>query len=254
MNTRNPPRLVPTEQLADWFNARGIAFTTAGPLQLGFGHGNHQYQLYPYPAPADDETMGVFCEWHTEDYFEVDSGPHVAIGMRGPVSEDPHRGRGIAIGILANRTDAPDHPIPLFKGCPDPPGGPSFFIEDFTVCDGTTPICDWQLSVGQVLPELQGFDIYRIDVHVARDSVWAGVWKVSMNRSDDGVANRAYRFLGQTFCPDAGSGLGDGIPGWGGEDPLDRGRGNAFIGTGFSDPQTRSKIKNIHIAHWKNPV
>jgi len=246
--------LVPTEKLAAWFTSRGIAFTTAESLDLGFGHGNDQYRLYPYPAPADDETMGVFCEWHTEDYFEVDSGPHVAIGMRGPVSDDPHRGRGLAIGILANRTDDADHPTPLFKGCPDPPGGPSFFIEDFTVCDGATPICDWQLSVGQDLPDLQGYGVYRIDIHVSRDSVWAGVWKVSVKRSADGVLTRDYKFLGQTFCPDADSALGGGHDGWGSEDPLDRGRGNAFIGTGFSDPQTRSRIDNIHIAHWKNPA
>ena len=103
--------------------------------------------------------MGMVCEWHTEDYFEVDSGPHIAIGMRGPVKHDPHRGRGLAIGILANRAvdpADPDNPVPLFRGCMDPPGGPSFFIEDFTVCDGMTPVREWQLSTGQDLPDLQG--------------------------------------------------------------------------------------------------
>ena len=255
MKTRIPPRLVPTENLASYFLSRGIAFTKQKPLKLGPGHGCDQYRLYPYPGPADDETMGVFCEWHTEDYFEVGSGPHVAIGMRGPVEADPHRGRGLAIGILANRAinpDNPNHPVPLFKGCPDPPGGPSFFIEDFTVCDGKTPISEWQLSMGQCLPELQGNGIYRIDVHVSRDSVWAGVWKVAINRSVEGEVTRDYTFLGQTSCPDSEPGFAGNISSMGCEDTHDRGQGNAFIGTGFSDPETRSRVENIFIAHWKN--
>jgi hypothetical protein len=255
MKTRISPRLVPTENLASYFLSRGIPFTKQEPLKLGPGHDRDQYRLYPYPGPADDETMGVFCEWHTEDYFEVDSGPHVAIGMRGPVEADPHRGRGLAIGIMANRLinpDDPNHPVPLFKGCPDPPGGPSFFIEDFTVCDGKTPISEWQLSNGQCLPELQGSGIYRIDVHVSRDSVWAGVWKVAINRSVEGEVTRDYTFLGQTSCPDSEPGFAGNISGMGCEDTHDRGQGNAFIGTGFSDPETRSRVENIFIAHWKN--
>lgn len=255
MKTRIPPRLVPTENLASHFLAEAIAFKTLEPLELGFGHANDQYRLYPYPAPADDETMGVFCEWHTEDYFEVDSGPHLAIGMRGPVKQDPHRGRGLAIGILANRMsnpEDPDHPIPLFRGCPDPPGGPSFFIEDFTLCDGKRPICDWQLSRGRQLPELQGYRIYRIDIHVSRDSVWAGVWQVTSRRSAAAEWSRAYTFLGETYCPDTDPGLAENPLGKGSEDALDRGQGNAFIGTGFSNPQTRSRVENIYIAHWKD--
>ena len=257
MKTRLPPRLVPTENLASYFLSRGIAFTTEKSVNLGFGHGCDQYQFYPYPGPADDETMGVFCEWHTEDYFEVGSGPHVAIGMRGPVVADPHRGRGLAIGIMANRAinpDDPAHPVPLFKGCADPPGGPSFLIEDFTVNDGKTPVSDWQLSNGQCLPGLQANAIYRIDIHVSRDSVWAGVWQVKNNVSHNGEISRAYTFLGETFCPDETPGFGGGIIGMGCEDELDRGQGNAFIGTGFSDPQTLSRIENIYIAHWKNPA
>lgn len=256
MKNRTPPRLVPTEKLVSYFLSRGIEYTAIEALHLGFGHGNDQYQLYPYPAPLDDETMGVFCEWHTEDYFEVDSGPHIAIGMRGPVEEDPHRGRGLAIGILANSSiepDTPDQPVPLFKGCPDPPGGPSFFIEDFTVCDGRTAISEWQLSAGRCLPDLHGHGIYRIDIHVSRDCVWAGVWKVNVTQSGGGEALRKYVFLGETFCPDTASGLAVDLVGKGGEHMDDRGKGNAFIGTGFSDPQTRSRIENIFIAHWKNP-
>ena len=107
MKTRLPPRLVPTENLASYFMSRGISFQKMDPLELGFGHGREQYCFYHYPAPADDETMGVFCEWHTEDYFEVDSGPHVAIGMRGPVEADPHRVRGLSIGILDNHLPNP---------------------------------------------------------------------------------------------------------------------------------------------------
>jgi len=249
--------LMSTENLAVYFQSRGIAFTTAEPLCLGFGHGNDQYRLYPYPAPGDDETMGVFCEWHTEDYFEVDSGPHVAIGMRGPLGHDPHRGRGLAIGILANQSidpGNPDHPVPLFKGCPDAPGGPAFFIEDFSTCDGTTPICEWQLSAGQHLPALMGYSVYRMDIHVSRESVWAGVWKVVNNRPANRDMSRVYEFLGETFCPDPAFAHGGHPARWGCEDPADRGQGNVFIGTGFSDPQTRSWIGNIHIAHWKTPA
>jgi hypothetical protein len=257
MKTRLPPRLVPTENLASYFLSRGIAFTTQKPIKLGFGHGHDQYRLDPYPGPADDETMGVFCEWHTEDYFDVDSGPHFAIGMRGPVEADPHRGRGLAIGILANRAinpDDPNHPIPLFKGCPDPPGGPSFFIEDFTICDGKTPISEWQLSKGKCLPELQGNGIYRIDVHVSRDSVWAGVWQVTIDRSVEGEITRDYTFMGQTVSPDSDPEIAANIRGMGVEDMLDRGQGNVFIGTGFSDPNSRSRVENIFIAHWKNQL
>lgn len=257
MKTRLPPRLVPTENLASYFRSRDIAFKKIDPLELGFGHGREGYRLYNYPAPADDETMGVFCEWHTEDYFEVDSGPHIAIGMRGPVEADPHRGRGLAIGILANHVpnpDDPDKPIQLFKGCPDAPGGPSFFIEDFTVCDGKTPISEWQLSHGKGLPGLQGHGIYRIDIHVSRECVWAGVWQVFTKRSENGETSRDYSFLGQTYCPDTEPGFTSNMKGMGVEDALDRGRGNAFIGTGFSDPDTRSRVENIFIAHWRNPV
>lgn len=251
MKDRIPPRLVPTESLESYFLSRGIEFTRCVSLKLGFGEGNDQYQFYPYPGPADDETMAVFCEWHTEDYFEVDSGPHIAIGMRGPVTQDPHRGRGLAIGILANHSNDPDQPVPLFKGCPDPPGGPSFFIEDFTVCDGKTPICEWQLSIGQALPELRGHGIYRLDVHVSRDSVWAGVWQVRFNGSEEGEKAREYKFMGETSCQAPLTGSNGSL---GGEAMQDRGQGNAFIGTGFSDPQTRSHVENIFIAHWKNPL
>jgi len=34
--------------------------------------------------------MGAFYEWHTESFFEVDTGPHIAIGLRGPEKEKPH--------------------------------------------------------------------------------------------------------------------------------------------------------------------
>ncbi len=236
------PMLVPTDELASWFRSKQIAFTTEGSLDLGFGTGNKQYRLYSYPGPADHETMGVFCEWHTGDFFEVDTGPHFAIGMRGPVADDPHRGRGPAIGILANSVpnpEDPDNPVQLFKGCPDFPGGPSFFIEDFTINDGNTPIKDWQLSLGQDLPQLQGNGIYRIDAHVSRDHVWAAVWKVTMKPSADGKTERSYTFLGQTECSVESR-----------EHPQDRGRGNVFIGQAFADPETKSWVDNIHIAHW----
>ncbi len=228
---------------------------SAGTLVLGFGQDNPQYHLFPYPAPADDETIGVFFDWHTADFFDVDTGPHVAVGLRGPVDEDPHRGRGLAIGILSNGTSHSEKPgeiVPLFPGCPDPPGGPSFFIEDFTVNDGTAPPSDWQLSLGQHLPLLQGEGLYRVDIHVSFGNVWVGVWKVTANRSAGGEIAREYRFLGQATCTDE-------APGYRGtpdlpcpEDPGDRGKGNVFIGTGFASPETRSRIENIYIAHWKS--
>ena len=255
MKSRELPRLVPTEDLAAFFRSNGIAFTAVPQLSLGFGYGNDQYFLYPYPGPADDETMGIFFEWHTEDFFAVDTGPHLAIGLRGPVKEDPHRGRGLAIGILASQVsnpDDPDHPVQLFRGCPDPPGGPSFFIEDFSLNDGVAAISKWQLSLGQHLPQLQGNGIYRVDIHVSLGCVWAGVWKVTKKPSVDGVVTRNYTFMGQAICSDEGPGY-SGNPG--SPCPLeapDRGRGNAFIGSGFADPETRSRVENIYIAHWKH--
>jgi len=255
MKYQQQPRLVRTEDLPSHFLANNIAYVSAGSLTLGFGKGNDQYRLYPYPGPADDETMAVFCEVHTEDFFEADSGPHIGIGMRGPVKDDPHRGRGLAIGILASHIidpDDPENPVLLFKGCPGPPGGPSCFIEDFSINDGIAPIEDWQLSLGKCLPQLQGNSTYRIDVHVSLGNVWAGVWKVTSKQSDADLAEREYTFLGQVACSDE-------APGYSGQPGLpcpesapDRGRGNVFIGSAFADPETSSRVDNIYIAHWKN--
>lgn len=256
MTIQKMPRLVPTEDLSAYFKSNRIAYTAQGSLQLGFGHGNDQYRLYDYPGPTDDETMGVFCELHIENLFEVDTGPHIGIGMRGPVNNDPHRGRGLAIGILASHLDNPeqaDDPIQLFKGCPGPPGGPSFFIEDFSINDGAAAIEDWQLSPGQALPQLQGYGVYRIDVHVSLGQVWAGIWKVTKKHSSDSTAVKSYTFLGQLGCCDEAPGY-SGNP----ESPCpelaaDKGQGNVFIGSAFADPETSSWIDNIYIAHWKNP-
>jgi hypothetical protein len=146
----------------------------------------------------------------------------------------------------------PDQPIQLFKGCPDWPGGPSFFIEDFTINDGNAAKSEWQLSLGQHLPRLQGNGVYRIDIHVSLGCVWAGVWQVMKAPSDIGTDVRTYTFLGQTICSCDGPGYsgdpGSPCP----EETLDRGQGNAFIGSGFADPDTRSWVENIYIAHWKN--
>jgi hypothetical protein len=252
MKTPIPPRLVPTRELPSYFQSESIPFRRFGRLNIGFGHGRDQYRFYTYPAPADDETMGLFCELHTEDYFEVDTGPHIAIGLRGPVADDPHRGRGLAIGILAGDVtdlDNPNRPIELFKGCPPAPGGPSFFIEDFTINEGTAPVREWQLCTGQDLPELRGYGIYRIDIHVSKDQVWVAIWKV-VNNPATGKTN--YRFLAQANCNEDG-------PGYSGnpcspcpEDPEDKGQGNVFIGTGFSNPETSCRIEDIFVAHWKN--
>lgn len=242
------PRVVPTEELESWFRSRGIPYRACGSQPLGFGHGNPQYRLYDYPAPADDETMGLFCEWRTADFFDVDTGPHVAIGLRGAVEDDPHRGRGLAIGILASRmpsADAVADWVPLFEGCPDYPGGPSFFIEDFSRNDGRAPIRSWQLSRGRPLPGLAGNGLYRIDILVARDRAWAGVWRVK----ESAAGSRRYEFMGQVASPDRSPGFA-GLPCT--ELAEDRGRGNAFVGAGFADPDNRSRVDNIYLAHWKD--
>ena len=86
----------------------------------------------------------------------------------------------------------------------------------------------------------------------SRHNVWAGVWEVSNGPSDEGRVAPVYSFLGQTTCTAEGpaySGIPESpCP----EDEADRGQGNVFIGTGFSDPGTRSWIDNFYIAHWKN--
>lgn len=248
MSEQRTPQPVPTKELPAYFQAHGIAYRVCGSVNLGFGQGNPQYRLYDYPGPADDETMGLFCEWHTKDFFDVDTGPHVAIGLRGPVTDDPHRGRGLAIGILAGNMPSADDPAtlaPLFKGCPEWPGGPSLFVEDFSLNDGKTPIDVWQLSPGRALPALQGRGVYRIDIRVSRDHVWAGVWRIT-GRSGGSCQ---YTFLDQVACSDQGPGF-SGAPCL--EQAVDGGRGNAFIGAGFADPDTTSRVDNIHIAHWKN--
>lgn len=249
------PELVRTEDLPEHFRAHNIAYKSLGSVGLGFGHGKDQYRLYDYPAPQDDETMGLFCEWHTEDYFNVDTGPHVAIGLRGPVKEDPHRGRGLAIGVLAGEICLPANPgqlVPLFAGCPAAPGGPSFFIEDFSRNDGHTPVPDWQLSRGRHLPELQGHGVYRIDIHISKTHAWAGVWQIQERGLAGGSVRREYTFMNQVYCCQEGPGY-SGTPGSPcPELAIDRGRGNAFIGSGFSDPETRSRVDNIYIAHWKS--
>lgn len=247
MKNRSVPQLVPTRKLPDYFHSRRIEYRVCGSQPLGFGQGKPQYQFHDYPGPADDETMGLFCEWHTEDFFDVDTGPHVGIGLRGTVPDDPHRGRGLAIGILAGQLPSPDDSEvmqPLFAGCPDWPGGPSFFVEDFSLNDGVAPIASWQLSPGRHLPELMGNGIFRIDLHVSKDHVWAGVWKVTVSPG----GSRHYKFLDQVACSDR-------APGFAGSPCLelaeDRGRGNAFIGAGFADPENHSFVDNIHLAHWK---
>ena len=255
MDTRDSPVLIPTEELPAFFRSNGIAYQSEEPLSLAFGQGNDQYRLFSYPGPADDETMGLFCEWHTGDFFDADSGPHLGIGMRGPVQAHPHRGRGLAIGILASQMtdpDKPGHVVPLFRGCPDWPGGPSFFLEDFSVNDGVTGIEEWQLSLGKPLPQLHGNGIYRIDVHVSQNTVWAGIWQVREMQSAGGRSSRDYSFIGQAIWPDEGPGPGKHFKSPHSEDINDRGCGNVFIGAGFADPETNARVDNIHIAHWKN--
>ena len=60
---------------------------------------------------------------------------------------------------------------------------------------------------------------------------------------------RQYRFMDQVSCSDR-AGDFPGTPGF--ELAEDRGRGNAFIGAGFTDPDNRSWVDNIYLAHWKS--
>ena len=61
-----------------------------------------------------------------------------------------------------------------------------------------------------------------------------------------------YSFLGQTTCSAEMSACSGDPESPCPEDELDRGEGNVFIGSGFSDPRTRAWIDNIYFAHWKN--
>jgi hypothetical protein len=251
MQETDHPQFVPASRLPEFFDGHALGWRKQEKLNLGFGAGNDAYRLWSYPAPADDETMGIFFEWHTEDYFDVDSSPHVAIGLRGPLPHDPHRGRGLAIGILSSHMPDPHNPerlIALFDGCPPYPGGPAFFIEDFTINEGVAPARAWQFSKGRPLPGLQGHRHYRVDVHVSKQQVWAGVWMLTQNRRGRPVAT----FLDQTSCTGDMPASADDPDAPCPELDEDRGVGNAFIGTGFSDPETRSWIDQIFIAHWKN--
>ena len=243
---------VPARLLPGWFRDHGIEYRSVPDLKLAFGHGNPQYRLWSYPAPTEDETMGVYFEWHTEDYFDVDTEPHLAVGMRGPTRSHPHRGRGLAIGILANSMidpETPDRPVALFRGCPDLPGGPSCFIEDFTNNNPGVPAEDWQLSVGKPLPQLRGNRVYRIDLEVGDERVWAGVWEIKKQQTRTGEMQHAYTYLGEVISPDPARSLKRTSCVI---EAADRAVGNVFIGSGFADPETTSWIGQLHIAHWKN--
>jgi hypothetical protein len=236
---------VPAAELPDYFRAREIHFERMPRIDLGFGADKPQYRFMRYALPGPGCAMGIFFEWHTRDFFDSPDGPHLAVAVRGPVEEDPHRGRGLAIGILAGDAPDPANPdgrVPLFDGCPPYPGGPSCFIEDFTINEGTAPIPTWQMTGGRELPALGNQGIYRIDIRVTTQNTRAGVWQVF----DDGD----YRCLAQVDCRDGGPGSLAGSNAPCPELPEDSGVGNAFIGTGFASPETLSFADNIYLAHW----
>jgi hypothetical protein len=70
------------------------------------------------------------------------------------------------------------------------------------------------------------------------------VWQVT----ETGQGERHYRFMDQVSCSDRAADF-PGTPGF--ELAADRGRGNAFIGAGFTDPDNRSWVDDIYLAHWK---
>lgn len=225
------PSPVPAGELSDWLTRHGIAHRRLPSLALGFGAGQAQYRLETYPDPGADGVVAMVFEWHTRDFFEAPQAAHIAAGLCGPLPEDPHRGRGLAIGVLSNRGSAPDGTsIDLFQGCPDPPGGPSMFIEDFTINEGTRPPVEWQLSEGVLLPDLAGHRVYQVEIQVSRSAVWAGVWH------RDPAAVNGYRWLGETGCT--------GLP------PEPGARVNAFIGQGWARDNNDSRIEHWTLCHW----
>lgn len=245
------PRPVPSPRLASHFRDHGIAHRKLEPLGLGFGPGQDQYALYEYPAPAPEETLGIFFDWHTKDFFSGTQAAHLAVGLRGPLPDDPHRGRGLAIGQFAAWAPNPDGAngkTALFDGCAPHPGGPALFIEEFTINEGTAPIVDWQMTPGVALPALADNGIYRVDLHVSFTNVWAGVWQV------DGPADDvdSYRFLAQLSC-DAAPPFSDGR-----QPPSarihadDEHVGNAFVGNAFGEVDTRSQVESLVLAHWRH--
>lgn len=226
------PAALPAEQLAGWLRARGIPCRRLPRLRLGFGAGRGQFCLAPYPDPGPDGVLAMTFEWHTADFFSGPQTAHLAAGLCGPRPEDPHRGRGLAIGTLCNRGSGADGaPVELFRGCPDPPGGPAMFIEDFTRNEGTSPPADWQLSDCVRLPQLAGDGTYRVEIQVSVSAVWAGVWQRRGGGEPD------YRWLGAT----GSTGL-----------PMEPGaRANAFIGQGFAREDNRAWIEHWTLAHWR---
>lgn len=237
--------LIPTQDLPAYFRRCGVAFERREAIHLGFGEGKPQYRFMEYALPGPGYSMGIFFEWHTGDFFDASGGPHLAVGIRGPLEEDPHRGRGLAIGILAGDTPDPADPnnrLPLFEGCPPYPGGPSYFIEDFTINEGTTPIPTWQMSYGKDLPQLANLGIYRIDIIVSSRNTEARIWQV--------LKDGRFELIGQANCRDGGPASVAGSDAPCPELPEDRGVGNAFIGTGFASPITNSIADNIYLAHW----
>jgi hypothetical protein len=241
------PRLVASHDLAGHFRQHGMVFAQHPPLALGFGHGRDQYRLYEFGLPHEQGTMGIFFEWHTADFFAAPENAHLAIGLRGPLASDPHRGRGLAVGMFSGDTrDAQGKRQPLFAGCAPAPGGPAMFIEEFTVNEGRQPIAAWQLSQAQALPQLRGDAVYRVDIHVSPGAVWAAIWQRHGSRDQPG-----YRFLAATgthLHPPAWS--GGRLHPASGLHKEDRGVGNAFIGNGFARPDNRSTIEQLHIAYW----
>ena len=122
------------------------------------------------------------------------------------------------------------------------------FLEEFTVNEGRAAAREWQLTPGRQMDELGDGRVYRIDIHVSRTNVWAGVWLKYMSPRS-GASE--YTFLDQVSCLDRPS-FDDkraGPPCH--RHPEDRDCGNAFIGTAFADPETRSSVRHIHIAHWQ---
>lgn len=232
---------LPMEALKSWFKRNRIQFTDAGSLPLGFGHDQEQYQFYDYPAPGQHEAFGLFFEWETADFFDSPYSPHLAAGLWGPRRDDPHRGRGLAIGFFAAFSlDKDGNQVPQFSGAPPHPGGPAMFIEDFTVNDGNEEIADWQLTECRLLPDLAGNRRYRIHLLLSDSDVRAFLWEV--------LADNTCRFIDQISCTDDPPQTGLPQP-YCGVYESDRGVGNVFVGHGFARPDNNSRIESLCIAH-----
>jgi len=157
------PLVIEIERLALFFLQNNIYYERF-PSHNSEQDGDIHYM--EYPDPADNETVGIFFEFHTGLTMQQNSGAHLGVLMRGTneitgtdneVEDALHRGRGIALGGLSR------------LGCENSTG---LMIEDFSAPDGA------ELQHTVCLPtSMKDNTVYRIDIHASTSNVWAGIWE-----------------------------------------------------------------------------